>query len=174
MADLSRLADDERAGVERVAVWLVTLAVVAAVVASVVYLAEDVRRPTPDADFDVSFGADTHTVTVEHAGPEPITDRVTRELVVEVVDEDAGTTAVTWVSDVPGPTSRGLDYPVEPGDALTVDDPTVDADGDGDFHDADRSVGTPLDAGDTVRVVWTGNRQGGTARTVTLANATLG
>lgn len=174
MVDSRGFAGDRRGGVERVAVWLVALAVVAAVAASVVYVAEDVRRTTPDAEFTVSFDAETHTVAVEHAGGDPVTDRVTERLAVVVVDESADTaTDVTWATDTTGLTSRGVGYPVEPGDRFRIDDPTVDADGDANFHDADASVGLHLAAGDTVRVVWTGNRQGGRPRTVTLENATL-
>lgn len=166
---------DERAGIERIVIWVVTLAVVAGTVGSVVYLAEDVRRDAPDSDFDVSFDEETRTVAVEHAGGEAITDRVTERLAVVVVDESAGsTTDVTWASDADGPFNRGAGYPVSPGDSLTIDDPTVDADGDENFHDADASVGFPLESGDSVRVVWSGDRQGGTAQNVTLANETLG
>lgn len=174
MTDTRGLLADTRAGLERAAVWLVTLAVLAGVVGSVVYVAEDVRREVPDTDFEVVFDEETRTVTVEHAGGDPITDRVTERLVVEVVDADGETTATAvWASDIQGPTSRGTGYPVEEGDALAVDDPAVDANDDGNFHDADASVGIRLSAGDTVRVVWTGNRQGGPTRTVTLAEATV-
>jgi hypothetical protein len=174
MTDTRGLLADTRAGVERAAVWLVTLAVLAAVVGSVVYVAEDVRREVPDTDFAVSFDGETRTVTVEHDGGEPITDRVTERLVVEVADADGPTTeTITWAADIQGPTSRGTGYPVEEGDALAVDDPAVDANEDGNFHDADASVGIRLSESDTVRVVWTGNRQGGPTRTVTLAEATL-
>lgn len=170
------LAGDQRAlRLERPVAWLVTLVVVAAVVGSVVLYAEDVRRTSPDADFAVSFDEETRTVAVEHAGGQAITDRTTERLTVVLVDESAGTTStVTWASDTRGPTSRGTGYPVVPGDAIEIDDPTVDADGDENVFDADATVGFALEAGDTVRVVWTGNRQGGDARTVVLANATLG
>jgi hypothetical protein len=172
---LDRFGGDTRAGIERVVVWLVALAVVAAIAGSVLYLADDLRRDAPDTDFSVSFDEETRTVTVTHAGGDAITDRVTERLAVVLEDESTGATAnVTWVRDTRGPTTTGFGYPVSQGETLTVDDPTVDADGDGNFHDADRSVGLHLAENDTVRVVWTGNRQGGPARTVTLANATLG
>jgi len=175
MTTARRLHGDTRGGVERVAVWLVALAVVAGTVGSVAYLADDVRRDTPDAAFAVSFDGDTHTVTVEHAGGDAITDRVTRRLSVVVADADGPTAAkVAWARDAPGPVTRGEGYPVRPGETLTVDDPAVDADGDGSSHDADATVGFRLGANDSVRVVWEGARRGGTVRTVTLANATLG
>ncbi|MFC7142432.1 hypothetical protein ACFQMA_21665 [Halosimplex aquaticum] len=49
----------------------------------------------------------------------------------------------------------------------------MDADGDENYLDAERSVGFYLEQGDRVRVVWTGSMRGDT-RTVTIANATLG
>ena len=174
MTGPNRFAADRRAGVERGVVWLLALAIVAGTVGSVFYVAEDLRRDSPDADFDISFDEETRTVTVEHAGGDPITDRVTDRLTVELVDADGPTSeTVTWASDVQGPTDRGTGYPVAPGDAIAVDDPTVDANDDGNFHDADASVGFPLGGGDEVRVVWDGNRQGGPTRTVTLANVTI-
>ena len=169
------LGDERGLALERAAVWLLTLALVAAVAGSVVLVADEVRRTTPETGFSVSFDNETRTVTVAHAGGDPTTDRVTRQLAVVLVDESADTTStVVWASDDPGPTDRGTGYPVEPGDTLTIDDPTVDADGDENFHDAAATVGFHIATDDTVRVVWTGNRQGGQARTVTLANATVG
>jgi len=175
MSGVGTVTGDTRGGVERGVVWLVALGVVAAITGSVVYYAEDVRRDAPDAEFDVSFDEETRTVTVEHAGGDAVTDRVTRRLTVVVADESAGTNeTVLWAGDTPGPTERGVGYPVSAGDRLTVDDPTVDADGDENFHDATASVGFHLADGDSVRVVWTGNRQGGPVQSVTLANETLG
>jgi hypothetical protein len=165
---------DPRAHVERVAVWVLTVAVLAGVVGSVVFFAEDLRRDEPDADFAVSFDDETRTITVEHDGGETISDRVSERLVVEVVDADGPTTArVAWASDRRGPTSRGTGYPVKPGDTITIDDPTVDANEDGNFHDAEASIGLYLSTNETVRVVWEGNRRGGPTRTVTLAETTI-
>jgi hypothetical protein len=166
---------DERGGLQRSVIWLVVLAVAAAAAGSVVLFADDVRRDVPDSEFAFSFDEETQTVTVEHAGGQAITDRTTQRLVLVLEDASAGTTSrVVWVSDVGGPIERGFDYPVEAGDAFSVDDPTVDADGDENVLDADGSVGFSFDAGDTVRVVWTGSRFGGSVRTVTLASATVG
>ncbi|MFB6150411.1 MAG: hypothetical protein ABEJ40_01265 [Haloarculaceae archaeon] len=175
MTNAPRLHRDDRAGVERVAVWLVALLVVGGVAGSVVAVAGDVRRPTPDAAFAVAFDAENGTVTVEHAGGQRITDRTTRRLAVVLTDASADATAeVVWASDPAGPVERGTGYPVEAGDALAIDDPRVDADGDGNYLDAAASVGFHLAANDSVRVVWAGNRRGGATRTATLANATLG
>lgn len=172
MPDL--LLADTRARIERVAIWVLTLAVLAGIVGSVVFFAEDLRRDEPEADFAVSFDEETRTVTVEHAGGEAITDRVTERLVVEIVDADGPTTAtVPWATDIAGPTSRGTGYPVDRGDALTIDDPAFDTDDDGNYHDAEASVGFHLASDDTVRVVWVGNRRGGPTRTVALAEVTL-
>ncbi|MEF8851097.1 MAG: hypothetical protein V5A44_12585 [Haloarculaceae archaeon] len=166
---------DERGGLQRPVVWLVVLVVAAAAAGSVVLFADEVRRDVPNSEFAVSFDEETRTVTAEHAGGQAITDRTTRRLVLVFEDASAGTTSrVVWVSDVGGPIKRGFDYPVEAGDSFSVDDPTVDADGDENVLDADGSVGFSFDSGDTVRVVWTGSRLGGSARTVTLANATIG
>ncbi|WP_135365648.1 type IV pilin [Halosimplex halophilum] len=167
------LVGDERGGVERWVVWLVAVAVVAGLVGSVVYLGDELRRDSPGADFSVAFDAEAGSVTVEHAGGDSISDRTTERLSVVVLDSSAGTSAeVVWVGDSPGATKRGVGYPVAPGDSLTVDDPSVDADGDGNYLDAERSVGFYLESGDSVRVVWTGSMRG-TRQSVTLANATL-
>jgi hypothetical protein len=167
------LVGDERGGVERWVVWLVAVAVVVGLVGSVVYLDDELRRDSPGADFSVSFDAEAGSVTVEHAGGGAIADRTTERLSVVVSDSSAGTSAeVVWVSDSAGLSKRGTEYPVAPGNSLTVDDPSVDSNGDGNYLDAERSVGFYLESGDSVRVVWAGS-MGGTERTVTLANATL-
>ncbi|WP_415382554.1 hypothetical protein [Halosimplex sp. TS25] len=170
----SGLVGDERGGVERWVVWLIVLAVTVAVVGSVIYFGDELRRDSPDADFSVSFDAESSALTVQHAGGDSIADRTTERLSVVVVDESTGNSeTVSWVSDDRGPTKRGAGYPVAPGDSLTVDDPSVDSDGDENYLDAERSVGFYLEAGDSVRVVWTGAMRGDT-QSVTLANATLG
>ncbi|ELZ25495.1 hypothetical protein C475_10704 [Halosimplex carlsbadense 2-9-1] len=167
------LVGDERGGVERWVVWLVALAVVGGLAGSVVYLDDELRRDSPGADFSVSFESETGTLTVEHAGGDAISDRTTERLSVVVLDGSTGTNEeLAWVSDSPGATKRGVGYPIRPGDSLTVDDPRVDADGDGSYLDAERSVGFYLEPGDSVRVVWTGSMRG-TTQAVTLANATL-
>jgi len=170
-----RAGTDERAGLQRPVIWLVVLVVAAAAAGSVVYFADDVRRDVPDSEFVLDFDSETATVTVEHAGGQAITDRTTKNLTLVFDDASAGTTSrVMWVSDVGGPIERGSGYPVETGDSLSVDDPTVDSNGDENVLDADGSVGFAFDSGDRVRVVWTGSRFGGSVRTVTLANATIG
>jgi hypothetical protein len=170
-----RVGGDERAGVQRPVVWVVVLAVTAAAAGSVALFADEVRRDVPDTEFEFAFDEETRTVTVEHAGGQAITDRTTKNLALVFEDASAGTTSrVVWVSDVGGPIERGFDYPVEAGDTFSVDDPAVDADGDENALDADGSVGFAFESGDRVRVVWTGSRFGGSVRTVTLANATVG
>jgi hypothetical protein len=169
-----RAGTDERAGLQRPVIWLVVLVVAAGAAGSVVVFADDVRRDVPDSEFAFDFDSETATVTVEHAGGQAITDRTTKNLTLEFVDVSANTTSrVVWVSDVGGPLERGFDYPVEAGDSLSVDDPTVDANDDENVLDADGSVGFAFESGDEVRVVWTGSRFGGGVRTVTLANATI-
>jgi len=167
------LAGDERGGVERWVVWLVALAVVGGLVGSVVVFGDELRRDSPGADFSVTFDDETGTLTVEHAGGDAVSDRTTERLSVAVRDSSTGTSEeVVWVSDAPGATKRGVGYPIRPGDTLTVDDPSVDSNGDGSYLDAERSVGFYLESGDSVAVVWTGSMRG-TTRTETLANATL-
>lgn len=175
MTDRPRLHRDARAGVERVVVWLVALAVVAGVGGAVGVSGPEIRREVPDTEFAITFDEETRTVVVEHVGGDAITDRTTRRLSVVVRDASTGRTAnATWVSDTPGPTTRGQGYPVERGDAFAVDDPAVDANDDEDYFDADAIVGFHLAANDSVRVVWEGSRFGGPPRIATLANATLG
>lgn len=164
---------DERGGVERWVVWLLVLAVTVGVVGSVVYFGDALRRDSPDADFSVSFDSEAGALTVEHSGGDSISDRTTRELSVVVVDANtANRERVVWVADSPGAGKRGLGYPVQSGDSLTIDDPSVDSDGDESYLDGDRSVGFYLESGDSVRVVWEGSLRG-SVRSVTLANATV-
>ncbi|WP_436923896.1 type IV pilin [Halosimplex amylolyticum] len=166
--------DDRAVAVERWVIWLVVLAITVAVVGSVVYFGDEFRRDSPDADFSVSFDSEVGALTVQHDGGDSIADRTTERLSVVAVDESTGNSQeVVWASDSAGPTKRGPGYPVAPGDSLTVDDPSVDSDGDENYLDAERSVGFYLEDGDTVRVVWTGAMRGDT-QSVTLANATLG
>lgn len=168
------LARDDRAvAVGRWVVWLVVLAVTAGVVGSVVSFGDALRRDSPDTDFSVSFDADAGALTVTHAGGDSVSDRTTRQLSVVVVDGNtANRERVVWVADSSGETKRGVGYPVRSGDSLTVDDPSVDSDGDESYLDGDRSVGFYLASGDSVRVVWEGSLRG-SVRSVTLANATV-
>jgi hypothetical protein len=77
------------------------------------------------------------------------------------------TATLTWIDD-------GGDRLTE-GDAITVDDPTVDADGDGNYFDADRTAGFPLTPGGTVEIRWTGRPLGAAdERTVTLDSYEIG
>jgi len=169
-----RAGTDERAGLQRPVIWLVVLVVAAGAAGSVMMFADDVRRDVPNSEFAFDFDSETATVTVEHSGGQAITDRTTKDLTLVFEDVNAGTTSrVVWISDVGGPIERGSGYPVEDGDALSVDDPTVDSNGDENVLDAEGSVGFAFESGDEVRVVWTGSRFGGGVRTVTLANATI-
>jgi len=170
-----RAGTDERAGLQRPVIWLVVLVVAAAAAGSVVLYADEVRRDTPNSEFEFAFDSGTATVTVEHVGGQAITDRTTKNLTLEFVDVSANTTSrVVWVSDVGGPIERGYGYPIQAGYSLSVDDPTIDSNGDENVLDAQGSVGFVFAPEDEIRVVWTGSRFGGSVRTVTLANATVG
>ena len=145
-------------GIERVAVW--GLAVVAVVAVTVVVGASGGGLVAPpSASFDGAFDADANAVTITHAGG----DSLTAGRVTLVVTNTSGTSSanVTWIE---GDGDRlGED------DAITIDDPTVDADGDGNSFDADHTVGFPLTSGATVEVRWTGRPLGAAGeRTVTL------
>ena len=122
-----------------------------------------------EAEFSVSYGTDT--VTVTHAGGDDLTDRNTDSVALAVTDTDTdATTRVLWADEA--------SLPVTEGDSFTVDDPTVDSNGDDNYLDADGSVGFYLEPGDTVEVVWTGRRLGApetqteTLETLTVGNAT--
>ena len=170
-----RPGGDERGGLQRPVIWVLVVLVTAAAAGSVVYFADDVRRDVPDSEFVFDYDSETATVTAQHIGGQAITDRTTKNLTLVFTDASAGTTSrVVWVSDVGGPIERGFGYPIEEGDSFSVDDPSVDSNGDENVLDADGSVGFAFDSGDEVRVVWTGSRLGGRVRTVTLASATIG
>lgn len=172
---MTRPGLDDRGGIERAAVWLVVLVLVVGIVGSVVYVSGDLRRDVPESDFATEFDAETATLTLTHADGDGIGDRGTVSLVVEITDADTGATVtVPWAGERVGYSKRGFGFPVREGDAITIDDPTVDADGDGNYHDADASVGIHLSEGDRIRVVWEGSRRTGDVKTVTLANATVG
>jgi len=157
MADLS---DHLRAafGVERVAAWLVA-GVAIAVVLTVATAAGGSLLGPPTASFDGTYDADANAVTITHAGG----DRISGGQVTLRVTSAAGnqTTTVEWTG--------ASDDPLAEGDSITVDDPTVDSDGDGDYFDGDRTVGFQLTEGATVTVNWTGRPFGAAGtRTVTL------
>ncbi|WP_276271209.1 hypothetical protein [Haloarcula litorea] len=155
--------------VERVAVWGLAALAVAGLVALAVGPGATLRTAAPDATFETAFDADDGAVTVTHTGGGRLGAGATDELAVVVTDADRNaTTTVVWAA---GPD----EFPVAAGDSLTVDDPSVDANGDGDYLDGDRSVGFYLDRGDEVAVVWTGRLLGAPdTRTATLDTATLG
>ncbi|NLV11165.1 type IV pilin [Halomicrobium mukohataei] len=151
-------------GVERVAVWLAAGVAVAVVVLAVSASGAGIVDP-PTASFDGSYDADTHSVTITHAGG----DAVSAAQLSLVVTDEAGTNVATvnWSED-------GSER-LAPGGTLSLDDPTIDADGDGDYFDADRTVGFPLTAGVTVEVRWTGRPLGAAGvQTVTLDTYEVG
>lgn len=153
---------------ERLAVWVLAALVVVGLAALVVGPGAELRTATPTVKIDGGYDAETGSVTVTHAGGDRLTDTATDELAVVVTDTDRNVTArLTWASD-----SKGL--PVAAGDSFTVDDPSVDSDGDGNYLDADGSVGFYLEDGDTVEVVWTGRLIGApNERTTTLGSVTV-
>jgi hypothetical protein len=166
-----------RVPIERLVVWLVVVVAVVAIAGTYVAYGQAWQRDSPDAEFSVAYDDATKTITVTHDGGTPIRDRGTTALAVVVTDRSRdAATRIVWVADSvePSTATLGRDYPVTEGDAVTVDDYTVDGDGDGDVHDTDASVGFPLNASDRVEVVWTGSLRDATEETVTLTNATLG
>jgi len=176
MADAGGPSNADRAllDAEYLVVWLVALVVVAGVAGAVVEYGDAVRDTTPDSDFSVSLDQQSRTLTVAHAGGDAIVDRTTRRLSVVIVDASNGTTErFDWARDDRPFADRGSGYPVTEGDSLAIDDPSVDSDGDGNYHDAEASVGFHLAADDIVRVEWRGVRRGGKTTTLTLLNATL-
>ena len=162
---------DARAGVtvERIFVWGATVLVVAALAGLVVGPGADFRTATPTADFEGSYDNATGSVTVTHAGGDSLAGRSTQSVALVVTDADTNsTTRLRWANE-----SSGL--PVSAGDSISVDDPRVDSDDDGDYLDADRAVGFYLEAGDTVEVAWTGRLLGAPeTRTETLDTITVG
>lgn len=155
---------DARAAVtvERIAVWGVAVLAVAAFAGLVVGPAADLRTAAPTADFEGSYDDATGTVTVTHAGGDSLTGGSTQSVALVVTDADTNsTTRLLWADE--------STLPVTEGDSFAVDDPRVDADGDGNYLDADGSVGFYLAPGDTVDVVWTGRLTGAPeTRTATL------
>ncbi|MDS0281259.1 hypothetical protein [Haloarcula onubensis] len=154
--------------VERIAVWGAAALVVAAV-AALVGPGAAFAESTPSTAFEGSYDDASGTVTVTHAGGEALTTGNTDRVALVVTDADNGTaTRLYWANE-----SRGL--PITAGDSFTVDDPSVDADGDGNYLDADGSVGFYLAPDDTVEVVWTGRLTGAPeTRTATLDTFTVG
>ena len=140
--------------VERIAVWVLAALVVAALAALVVGPGADYRTATPDLTVEGSYDAANGSVTLTHAGGEDLTATSTHAVVVAVTDADTDeTTRLTWASNESG-------LPLSEGDSFTVDDPSVDSDGDGNYLDGDGSVGFYLEPGDEVAVVWTGRLLG--------------
>jgi hypothetical protein len=167
------LSDDERGavGAERVDAWMLVLLAVGFTVAVVLQPGVIAASP-PDASFSGTFAADTNTLQVEHDGGDAIRSGPTSSLVLVVSDAETDSARnVTWVAD---DGSSLAAYPVEPGDGVAIDDPTVDSDGDGDAFDGDAPVGFELGPGDTVRVVWLGRPLGAPDQvTTTLDRVTI-
>jgi len=165
-----RLRSDSRGAVtvERVAAWVLAALAVAALAGLVVGPGADYRTAAPSVEIDSSYDASTGTVTLTHAGGEELSPRSTTRLTVHVTDADRNaTTRLTWANE--------STLPVSEGDSVTVDDPRVDSNGDGNFLDGDGSVGFLFDDGDTVEVVWTGRLVGQPdERSTTLGTVTVG
>jgi len=156
---------------ERIAVWGAAVLVAVALAGLVVGPAADFRTAAPSADFEGSYDNATGTVTVTHAGGETLASGSSQAVALVVTDADNGTTTrLQWANE--------STLPVAEGDSFAVDDPRVDANDDGNYLDADGSVGFYLEPGDTVAVVWTGRLTGApetrteTLETVTIGNAT--
>jgi len=161
---------DTRGGVtaERIFVWGAAVLVTVALAGLVVGPGADFRTAAPTSEFEGSYDNATGTVTVTHAGGDQLTGQ---SVALVVTDVDANTTTrLVWANE--------STLPVAEGDSFAVDDPRVDANGDGNYLDADGSVGFYLESGDTVDVVWTGRLTGApetrteTLETVTVGNAT--
>ncbi|GCF13129.1 hypothetical protein Harman_10640 [Haloarcula mannanilytica] len=154
--------------VERVAVWGLAALAVAGLVALVVGPGADLRTASPSVTIDGEFDAEAGAVTLTHAGGDRLTDTSTHAVEIAVTDADRNrSTTLTWAD--------ADQLPIESGETFVVDDPRVDSDGDGNYHDGDASVGFHLDAGDTVTVRWTGRPLGAPdERTTTLGTVTLG
>jgi len=151
--------------VERIAVWGLAVLAAAGLATLAVGPGSEFATATPTADFEGSYNNTTGTATVTHAGGADVTG----ESVALVVRDADGktTTRLPW--------ANASQLPLSEGDAVTIDDPRVDADGDGDYLDGDRSVGFYLEPGDTVDVVWSGRRLGApAAQTETLATIPVG
>ena len=152
---------------ERVTVWGLAILAVAALAGLAVGPGADLRTDAPSITVESEFDAETGTVTLAHAGGDRLTGTATRDLTVVVTDASAErATTLTWAS--------ADDLPLGEGAQFVVDDPRVDADGDGDYLDGDASVGFYLESGDTVQVVWTGRLLGAPdQQTTTIATVTL-
>lgn len=147
-------------GVERVAAWVVAALAVALVVTAVAANGGGVVS-APAASFEGSYDAANGSVTIAHAGGAT----VDAERLTLVVADGNQSADVTWT---------GADR-VGQGAAVTVDDPTVDGDGDGDYFDADVTVGFALSGDATVTIRWTGRPLGAAgSQTVTLDTVELG
>lgn len=162
---------DARAAVtvERIAVWGAAVLAVAAFAGLLVGPGAEFRTAAPTVDFEGSYDDATGTVAVTHAGGDSLAGGSTQSVALVVTDADNGTTTrLQWAN-----ASSGL--PIAEGDSFAVDDPRVDADEDGNYLDADGSVGFYLAPGDTVDVVWTGRLTGAPdTRTATLDTITVG
>jgi len=167
------LRSDARAAalVERIAVWGAAVLVAVALAGLVVGPGADFRTAAPSADFEGSYDNATGTVTVTHAGGDNLAGGSTQSVALLVTDADTdSTTRLLWANE--------STLPVTASDSFAVDDPSVDADDDGNYLDADGSVGFYLEPGDTVEVVWTGRLTGApetrteTLETITIGNAT--
>lgn len=152
---------------ERLVVWGLAVLVVVALAGLAVGPGSDLRVAAPEVTVDGEFDAEAGAVTLTHSG-DRLTGTATDRLVVVATDTDRNvSTTVVW--------ANASTLPVGEGDQFVVDDPRVDSDGDGDFHDGDATVGFHLEAGDTVAVVWTGRLVGAPdTRTETLSTVTLG
>ncbi|QIO22332.1 hypothetical protein [Haloarcula sp. JP-L23] len=155
--------------VERVAVWLLAALAIAGLAALVAGPGADLRTATPSVDVQGTYDVEAGSITVSHTGGDRLTATSTTELAVVVTDADRNaTTTLLWADEA-------SEFPVTTGDSVTVDDPRVDSDGDGDYLDGDGSVGFYLESGDTVAVVWTGRLVGApNERTATLGTVTVG
>ncbi|PSP95389.1 type IV pilin [Halobacteriales archaeon QS_4_62_28] len=146
-------------GVERVAAWLVAGAALALVLTVATATGGSLLLGPPAATFDGTYDASENAVTITHAGG----DRITAGEVTLAITNATGdqTTTVVW--------TRASDDPLGEGNSVTVDDPTVDSDGDGNYFDGDRTVEFPVTEGATVTINWTGRPFGAPeATTVTL------
>jgi len=148
-------------GVERVGAWVVA-GLTVALVATVATAGVPTISEPPAADFETTYDDTAQQYTIAHAGggAVPAGDALTVTL-----SDGQHTTNVTW-ADEGGVTT----FPVEEGEIITIDDPQVDSDGDGDYFDGDATVGFELRGDETITIRWTGRPFGAPdTRTVVLS-----
>lgn len=137
---------------------VIAVLAVTSLLAGVHYTQDDGVKPydpDPYVEFNYSYDATTHTITIGAVGGNKLNEERTDRLLVEIADDQSGKIiSREWISKGTGYDNGGKGYPVVPGDGFVWSDPRIES-------------------GDVVRIVFEGRNGDGEQVRITFDETTV-